>query len=371
MIRYCHRIFLALAATLCVSACATRQPVAEAQAPPAAPAPAAASSDYPTDRRPLPVCAADEPAFACDRRAILAMVGEYEVRFQFDETVVLATGYERRKPHRSRGFEFVELIEDAGSRISLQHVLVSPGGHVTKHWRQDWVFEAPAHWRFIGDQRFEQATRDEPTRTGTWTQLVFEVSDAPRYAGSGRWNHRYGVSTWTSERTWRPLPRREYTTRDDYDLLNVENRHTITPDGWTHEQDNTKVVRRDGAPDRTVVREFGFNDYRRISGFDFTPGRAYWQRTAPFWAAVRARWDRALAASDALALAYPVDDEDFIGAIFTLAAEVPEGPLPPAFLDQIERAFAEHVWPEGTVPAVKAAAEVAPPVPASATPVID
>lgn len=335
------RTGFAFLTALLVSACATR-PVATAGAPPT-PAAEPAASIYPTDRRPLQPCGADERTFDCDRRAILAMVGEYEVGFHFDETVVLASGYERRKPHRSRGFELVELIEDAGNRISLQHVLVSPSGHVTKHWRQDWLFEAAAHWRFVGDQRFEQYQRPVEAIPGTWTQLVYDVSDAPRYAGSGRWNHRYGVSTWTSERTWRPLPRREYTTRDDYDLLNVENRHTITPDGWTHEQDNTKVVRRDGAGDRSLVREFGFNEYRRITGFDFGPGRAYWQRTASFWDAVRARWAAKLAAPEGLRLAYRVDDEDFIGALFTIADDVPEGPVPAEVAARIDATFAAHV----------------------------
>jgi hypothetical protein len=145
---------------------------------------------------------------------------------------------------------------------------------------------------------------------GTWTQSVFEVHDGPRYAAIGRWNHRYGVSTWTSERTWRPLPRREYTTRDDYQLLNVENRHTITPTGWTHEQDNTKVVRRNGR-DTVLVREFGFNNYRLITGYDFGPGKRYWEETAPFWDAVRARWDAALAAP-AIRLNYPANEEQFL-----------------------------------------------------------
>ena len=342
-----RHVFALLAAAL-LSACAARPVASTVDAAPAAPAPAAASEEpkvaaYPTDRRPLPTCGADERPFDCDRRAILAMVGEFEVRFHFDETVVLAAGYERHKPHRSGGFEFVELIEDKGKRIRMQHVLVSANGRVTKHWRQDWIHEAASHWRFIGNQSFEQFARDPATAAGTWTQLVYEVSDAPRYAGSGRWNHRYGASTWTSERTWRPLPRREYTSRDDYDLLNVENRHTITPDGWTHEQDNTKVVRRDGAADRTLVREFGFNEYRRISGFDFGPGRAYWHRTAPFWATVRARWDAKLAAPEGLRLAYPVDDEAFIGALFTLAAEVPAGTPSAEVIARIDAAFAEHV----------------------------
>src|SRR3546814_951309 len=51
------------------------------------------------------------------------------------------------------------------------------------------------------------------------------------------------IATWTSDLTARPLPRREYTKRDDYNVLIGINRHTITPNGWTHEQFNTKVLR--------------------------------------------------------------------------------------------------------------------------------
>jgi hypothetical protein len=269
--------------------------------------------------RELPPCADPADAFECDRRAILAMQGEYRVSFHFDETVALAPGYATRPDKDSGAHELVLLVEDRGNRIVLQHLLVMPGGGVIKHWRQDWEYEAPAHWVYVGDQRFERRVRTPDERAGTWKQSVYEVHDAPRYAGIGRWNHRYGVATWTSERTWRPLPRREYTTRDDYELLNVENRHTITPSGWTHEQDNTKVVRRDGR-DRSLVREFGFNDYRLVAGHDFSPARRYWDETAPFWAAVRARWDRMLAAP-ALRLAYPASEEAFLNEVLARAED--------------------------------------------------
>jgi hypothetical protein len=273
---------------------------------------------YATEQRPVAGCANEEVAFDCDRRAILAMLGEYEVRFRFDETVVLAPGYERKPAKRSGGFETVVLIEDTGTQISMQHLLQSESGHVIKHWRQDWVHEMPSHWRYVGAQRFEPYTRAATAVEGTWTQLVYEVDDAPRYAGSGRWNHRYGVSTWTSERSWRPLPRREYTTRSDYQLINAENRHTITPQGWTHEQDNTKVLRRDGR-DIPLVREVGFNDYRRIRGFDFSPALAYWNETSAFWAKVRARWNERLARPQALTLDFPTGDEGLISSVLTAA----------------------------------------------------
>ncbi len=81
-------------------------------------------SAYPTIERPVPGCAEGEKTFDCDRRAILAMLGGYEVQFKFDETVILQPGYKRSEPKRSMGFEFVLLVEDTGRKISLQHILV-------------------------------------------------------------------------------------------------------------------------------------------------------------------------------------------------------------------------------------------------------
>ena len=244
-----------------------------------------------------------------DHAAILAMRGEYSVDFDFKETVALQAGYERKPDKHSGGNEVVIVVENTPHRLVLQHLLVSDDGkHVTKHWRQDWTYEALRRFEFSADQTW--TVRDVPADTarGAWTQCVYEVSDAPRYCGTGRWNHRYGVSTWTSDRSWRPLPRREYTTRDDYSAINAENRHTIVPDGWTHEQDNTKTVRgADGAIVRTLVREFGFNNYRKAKDFDFGPAYRYWDRTADYWAKVRARWDAYLVQGDGLRLKTKVD----------------------------------------------------------------
>jgi hypothetical protein len=302
------------------------------------------SASYPTNERPVTGCKSNERAFDCDRRAILAMLGEYQVSFNFNETVVLKPGYERKDPKHAGGFETVVLVEDNGSSISMQHILVA-GDTVVKHWRQDWVFEQPSHWTYVGDQRFEHRERDPDAVPGTWTQLVYEVDDGPRYTGSGRWNHRYGASTWTSERTWRPLPRREYTTRLDYQLLNVENRHTITPQGWTHEQDNTKVIR-NNVKDVVLVRESGFNDYRRISGFDFSEGLAYWKETIPFWSAVRARWDKALSDKNTLILAFPTGDSNLNTAVLSLADEYRTKPDSDAHLSAFKTAFDKYVRTE-------------------------
>ncbi len=173
---------------------------------------------------------------ARDHASILAMQGEYTVDFAFDETVLLKPGYERAPAMRSAGNEVVIVVEDSPLRIVLQHLLVdAKSGHVTKHWRQDWVYEARNRFEFSADQTWQVRTIPAAINQGAWTQCVYEVSDAPRYCGTGTWSYDNNVPTWTSDISWRPLPRREYTKRSDYNALAVVNRHTLTPNGWTHE----------------------------------------------------------------------------------------------------------------------------------------
>jgi hypothetical protein len=308
----------------------------------------------PEDGRLARIAAAATP-FEKDRQAILAMLGEYAVDFHFRETVVLDAGYAIRDGKDTKAFETVVLVEDGGRRIVLQHLLVNHSGDVIKHWRQDWAYEAGTRFEFTEDQTWRvQPVPAELTR-GAWTQCVFEVSDAPRYCGTGRWNHRYGVATWTSDRSWRPLPRREYTVRSDYNAINAENRHTIVPGGWTHEQDNTKT-RRDGPRTAGVlVREFGFNDYRRITGFDFTPAYTYWDRTRNYWAQVRQEWDSRLnAQAGGLRLKTAVDGLPLIGALFGQAAAVEKGASVPQA--EIRNVFAQWVdSPQGGIAAARPA----------------
>ena len=259
-----------------------------------------------------------------DRRAILAMRGNHRVDFHFMETVRLGAGYERHDDKTTGGYEAVRVVEDTPGKIVLQHLLVMPSGHVIKHWRQDWVYEAATRFEFVEDQTWAVTGIPAAKTSGAWTQCVYEVSDAPRYCGTGKWNHRYGVSTWTSDRTWRPLPRREYTKRDDYNAINAGNRHTVTPNGWTHEQDNTKT-RRDGrATSATLVREFGFNDYRTVEDYDFSPADAYWARTGDYWADVRDAWSSRLRPGATLRIDTTVDGMPIIEGTFAQAGEAGE-----------------------------------------------
>ncbi|HSX60289.1 MAG TPA: DUF6607 family protein [Tahibacter sp.] len=274
------------------------------------------------------VPATRQAAFECDRRSILGMVGEFRVKFAFDETLALKPGYAPKAAQRSGGDEFVFVVEDRGDFIALQHILVAGKGKdamVIKHWRQDWQYEPKDVLVFRGRNHFELAPVAADRARGAWSQSVYEVDDAPRYAGVGRWDHANGVDAWTSDFTWRPLPRREYTKRNDYQVLGAINRHTLTPGGWMHEQDNAKLLLDANGRTTALVREVGINSYERTTSIDFSPGRAYWEKTHNFWRDVRAAWADAARERKAYDLQHMLDERPRFEALFALADKAGNG----------------------------------------------
>jgi hypothetical protein len=223
------------------------------------------------------------------------------------------------------------VLQDTPGRIVLQHLLVDDkSSHVTKHWRQDWTYEAPTRFEFSADQTWTVRPIPSAQTRGAWTQCVYEVSDAPRYCGTGRWTHDNGIATWTSDLSWRPLPRREYTKRSDYNAISAINRHTLTPNGWTHEQFNTKVQRKPDGSQLELAREVGFNDYRKTTDIDFAPAYTYWTATKGYWAKVRARWaalldPTSLARASGVYMKTKLDGMAMIVPLFEQAGEVAQG----------------------------------------------
>lgn len=289
-----------------------------------------------------------------DRRAILAMAGSYDVEFDFTETEVLTPGYEKHPPHKSYATELVIPIESGPERVSLQHLLQlgdGPSATVIKHWRQDWVFEDHELFEFRGHERWKRRELPAEVSRCAWTQAVYGVDDAPRYDGVGRWVHGAEGSVWESNETWRPLPRREYTTRNDYDVLVAVNRHRITKDGWQHEQDNSKLVLE---PRHLLVREHGVNRYTRTSPKDTAEAAAYWRDTAPFWAEVRRAWQLTLAQNPSLTLQSEAAGKLLHETLFARAER--KLPIDRATQQLIRDTLAEYVVP----PAADAASTPAP-----------
>jgi hypothetical protein len=238
-----------------------------------------------------------------DRRAILAMAGTFRTSFDFLEVVGFRPGFVPDRPYQSWATEYVYVVRDEPRLVSLQHLLVMfmrgtdgklEGPFVTKHWRQDWRYEPTSILAYRGRNTWETERVPAAQAKGAWAQAVFQVDDSPRYDAVGRWEHFGNVSTWHSATTWRPLPRREFSVRKDYDVLVGTNRHTITPTGWVQEEENLKVVLDDrGRPidaQPVLAKELGLNRYERLDGFDDSAARQYRERTEPFWNEVRAAW---------------------------------------------------------------------------------
>ena len=235
---------------------------------------------------------ASQEKFEQDRQSILAMAGNYRVTFDFIESVSFVDGYELKDRKLSGGDEMVFVVEDSGDYISLQHILVVGGDDKfpVKHWRQDWYYEPESVLVYVGANAWEKRPVSAAETKGKWSQVVYQVDDAPRYGALGAWTHDNGVSQWTPPREWRPLPRRDATTRDDYHVVNAVNRHAITPHGWVHEQDNSKLILT-GEP-QTLVREIAINTYKNFDDFELNVGSDYWEATEDFWAGVRAEWTK-------------------------------------------------------------------------------
>jgi hypothetical protein len=247
-----------------------------------------------------------QAAFAADRADILAMAGNYKVTFDMRETTPWRADYTPIAPKVSGGYEAVRVIEDSGRRIVLQHLLVVKEDDgkpmVIKHWRQDWTFEPATVLVYAGQGKWTLEPVPERMRAGRWSQTVWQTDDSPRYGGWGQWTEEGGVRRWRSNWTWRPLARRDAVRKPPYDRYLAINRHSPSPSGWIHWQDNIKMGLVDGklVP---FVQEALLNSYVRATDFDVKAADDYWAATKDYWAAVRKDWDQAIAAANGVSVA--------------------------------------------------------------------
>jgi len=273
-----------------------------------------------------------------DRQAILSMAGTYRVTFNFIETIPLRPGYKPDRPYQSWATEYIKVIEDTGNFISLQHILVMyfvddkgnvEGPSVSKHWRQDWTYEDEDILEYKGNNTWQTVHVPKSEAAGKWSQAVYQVDDTPRYEALGEWTYDGNYAAWTSPVTWRPLPRREFTVRSDYNVLEGVNRVTITPTGWVHEQDNIKMVV-DGSgweitKDPYITKETGLDRYDRLSNFNDTAAKEYWGHTAPFWADVRETWTEVIEAKPTLKLNNTYEGRKLYEYLFDYSDKLAEG----------------------------------------------
>jgi hypothetical protein len=285
-----------------------------------------------------------------DRRAILAMAGDYRVTFDFLEVETFPPQTPRDKPYQSWGTEKVYVDADSGTSISLVHILnmriIQADGTVsqpmvTKHWRQTWQYEPKEIVEYKGRDRWELRKLNPTEGAGQWSQTVYQVDESPRYASVGRWSHSGSFSTWLSGDTWRPLPRREWSVRKDYQVLLGTNRHTITATGWVQEENNLKTVL---TPERVIdpthpylAREYGVARYSRLRDTDVAGADEYYQRTRAFWDGVLSTWTELFAAHPQITLRAPVDQAGLFHKLFEYADQIAAGERPTVPADEVIR----------------------------------
>lgn len=232
---------------------------------------------------------------AKDLEAIKQMCGCFEVTFNFSETFNYSNDslYRPSKNKVSKALEWAALVENENNKISIQHILQvgNPAKPmIVKHWRQDWLFENRNFYMYNTENDWTFEKKRKKDVTGQWTQKVFQVDDSPRYEGSGTWVHIDGKSYWENI-TPAPLPRREYTTRSDYNLTMRGNRHEIKDFGWVHDQDNDKIIRENGKKDVLIAKEKGYNTYTRVDDSRCAAAANWWNVNTNKWATVRLKWE--------------------------------------------------------------------------------
>lgn len=225
---------------------------------------------------------------AQDREVILSMVGCYEVSFQFAETFSPNKDYKYYDRKFEKGIETVFVVEETPTKIALQHILVVNDTMVVKHWRQDWIYENRDFLVYQGNNTFKRMQLPAQTVKGTWTQKVYQVDDSPRYEGFGTWVHVDGRHFWQS-RSDAPLPRREFTVRNDYNILRRFSTMEILADGWMLEQDNQKINRTAEGTESLIAWEKGFERFTK-GNYNCDPAMAWWNEQQRFWDDVRVVW---------------------------------------------------------------------------------
>lgn len=255
-----------------------------------------------------------------DVKAIKSMCGCYEVKFNFAETFKYSKDTINYKPSKTKhdyGLEWVELVENQPNKIVMQHLLIVDDKTIIKHWRQDWLYENTNFYQFFKDRTWNFKKLSPKEVKGQWTQKVYQVDDSPRYEGTATWVHYDGRHFWENT-TDAPLPRREHTVREDYNVLKRTNVHEITPFGWIHDQDNDKIIRSDKGDDTLLAQEKGHDVYTKVSDSKCKAAQNWWAENNKLWKLVRERWEVLYEKDKTISLEKTVDNQPLFMKLFEL-----------------------------------------------------
>ncbi|WP_417590207.1 DUF6607 family protein [Owenweeksia hongkongensis] len=255
-----------------------------------------------------------------DKNNIKEMCGCYEVEFDYAETFSDAKDYEFRDRYTAHALEWVLADEETEDMVMLQHLLVINDSMIIKHWRQDWFYENTELFVYNRNLEWKKEEISADKAKGTWTQKVYQVDDSPRYQGYATWIDVDGKTYWESE-TFAPLPRREYTTRSDYNVLMRTNRHQITDYGHLHDLDDAKIIRTE-AKDSILVWEKGRNKYTKVDDSRCAAAVSWWETNREYWVDVRVVWDDVMEENDYINIAPKADNKVLYERLFRLGDEL-------------------------------------------------
>ncbi|MBL7743415.1 MAG: hypothetical protein JNN00_08035 [Chitinophagaceae bacterium] len=263
-----------------------------------------------------------------DKEVIDKLCGCFEVNFKYAETFSPDPAYKYHDREETGGTAELALpIEVTDRKIVIQHLLVVSPTVVVKHWREEWTYENPVIWKYTGDRKWVKEVIPAEQVKGKWTQTVWEVSDEPRYQGYSQFVSLDGKIIWQSTAD-APLPRREYSVRNDYNILKRTNRLNLTDSGYIHEQDNQKIIRRNGV-DQLLVEEKGINSYKRLNDKECAAANEYWEKTRDYWAAVRKAWAGYLNTHNSIQLHNKVEGRMLHEYLMELAKDFTAGKIKP------------------------------------------
>ncbi|TAG31372.1 MAG: hypothetical protein EAZ35_04085 [Sphingobacteriia bacterium] len=231
---------------------------------------------------------------------IAKLCGCFEIDFKYVETFSPDTAYPFHKREHSRGTELVLPVANSNNKIVLQHLLIVNDSFIVKHWREDWEYQATDWLVYQGNKQWIKQPISASDSKAKWTQTVWEVDDAPRYQGTSAWINTKEKTYWENT-TNAPLPRREYTTRNDYQILKRGNHIAVSDKGWIHEQDNDKIAMVNGK-EKIIAQEKGMNAYTKTTDNNCLAAKIWWEKNGAFWNNIRIRWEEVIKAKPTIIL---------------------------------------------------------------------
>ena len=267
------------------------------------------------------------------KKNINALCGCFSVEFKYAETFAPDPNYQyHEREYIDGGTELSLPIEVSDKKIVIQHLLVITDSIIVKHWREEWTYENPELWVYLGDKTWKKTQLQPAAVKGKWTQTVWEVSDEPRYQGSSQFINLDGKIVWQNT-TDAPLPRREYSVRNDYNVLKRTNRINITDSGYVHEQENKKIIR-SGTVDKLLVEEKGINTYKRLNPTACNAAKAYWDKHKGYWQKVRAVWNNYISTTSIIHLQTKVAGKLLHEYLMALAKDYASGKVTAVEIDE-------------------------------------